>query len=204
MTEKIIHLAAEALGPLNSGETAKPLQITILQGNLITQDVDAIVNAANGRLLGGDGVDGQIHNAAGPQLLAECRTLGGCATGDAKTTKGYNLNARHVIHAVGPAYPIERDDPNDPEYLAECAEAASKLASCHKSILREARKHQFKSIAIPAISTGIFGYPTEKAALVAREAVYNDLQQNGKGSLTEIRFVLWEPEKFDIYAKVFN
>ena len=174
MPEKSFQLPADALGPLKSGEIAKPLQITILQGNLITQEVDAIVNPANESLLGGGGVDGQIHRAAGPQLVKECATLGGCKTGNVKITKGYNLTARHVIHAVRPIYPDEPDNPQNPGYLAECEEASDLLASCYKNILRVARENNLKSIAIPAISTGIFGYPTDKAALVVRETVYND------------------------------
>lgn len=200
MPEKEIHLSDKALGPLKSGELRKPFQIVLLQGNLITQEVDAIVNPANESLLGGGGVDGQIHRASGPKLVAECETLDGCKTGDAKITKGYNLKAKHVIHAVGPVYP----DENEPNYQAKCETAAALLSSCYKNILRVARENGLKTIAIPAISTGIFGYPTDKAAQVVHDTVYEDLQQNGAGSLEKIRFVLWELEKYEIYDKVFT
>jgi O-acetyl-ADP-ribose deacetylase len=128
-------------------------RITVWQGNITKLAVDAIVNAANSSLLGGGGVDGAIHRAAGKELLAECRMLGGCKTGQAKVTRGYNLPARHVIHTVGPTY-------HTPGH-------AELLASCYRNSLAIARELQLGTIAFPAISTGVFGYPMREAARIA-------------------------------------
>jgi O-acetyl-ADP-ribose deacetylase (regulator of RNase III) len=134
-------------------------RISIQQADITTLAVDAIVNAANQSLLGGGGVDGAIHRAAGPELLAECRTLGGCPTGEARITRGYRLPARYVIHAVGPRY---RDGRHH---------EADLLTACYRNSLRLAIAHGVQTIAFPAISCGIYGYPIPEAARIALQAV---------------------------------
>jgi O-acetyl-ADP-ribose deacetylase (regulator of RNase III) len=161
--------------------------IELLEGDITDQDTDAIVNAANRSLLGGGGVDGAIHRAAGYQLLAECRTLGGCETGDAKITKGYNLKARHVIHTVGPIY------------HSAGKKAPELLSSCYRRSLEVASQNKLKSIAFPSISTGAYGYPLEEAAPIALKMVTDYLKAHPDIQL--VRFILFGREAYQAYEK---
>jgi O-acetyl-ADP-ribose deacetylase (regulator of RNase III) len=156
----------------------------LLVGDITQLQVDAIVNAANRSLLGGGGVDGAIHRAAGPDLVEECRTLGGCETGDAKITGGYKLPARHIIHTVGPVYHGRPDDPK-------------LLASCYRTSLQLARKHGLASVAFPAISCGIYRYPVDQACRIAIDTVHDFLTDSALPE--KVLFVLFSEEFFRIY-----
>lgn len=160
-------------------------RLKIIQGDITTVKVEAIVNAANQSLLGGGGVDGAIHRAAGPELLAECRTLHGCRTGEAKLTKGYKLPAKYVIHTVGPIY---RDGHHgEPELLADC----------YRHSLQLAEEKGIRSVAFPSISTGVYGYPIEDAARIALHEILTFL--DGHPDMQEVIMCCFSRRDYDIY-----
>jgi O-acetyl-ADP-ribose deacetylase (regulator of RNase III) len=171
--------------------TVKSARLDIVEGDITKLAVDAIVNAANTSLLGGGGVDGAIHRAAGPELVAECRMLHGCKTGQAKITRGYKLPAKHVIHTVGPVW--HRGDGSEDELLA----------SCYRTSLALAFKHDLHSIAFPAISTGAFGFPPDRAAVIAVKNVVSELTA-GTHSVERVVFCCFGKASVDHHAEAFS
>lgn len=165
-------------------------KLGVLQGDITKIAVDAIVNAANESLLGGGGVDGAIHRAAGPELLAECRGLGGCLTGQAKLTKGYRLPAKYIIHTVGPVW-----------HGGQQGEAEL-LAACYENSLRLALQHSIKTLAFPAISCGVYGYPVDQAARIAIGTVKRILEQTD--AIDGVSFVCWSDDTYDTYVEAFG
>ena len=163
-------------------------RIDVILGDITKQQVDAIVNAANETLLGGGGVDGAIHRAAGPELVAECRTLGGCPTGDAKITKGYKLPVKYVIHTVGPVWGGGARGEDE------------LLASCYRKSLALAASHGLTSLAFPCISTGVYRFPHERAAQIAVREVRAFLETNP--AVDRVLFVCFLQQDFEIYQKL--
>ena len=166
------------------------MKIELIHGDITQLKVDAIVNAANKSLLGGGGVDGAIHNAAGTELIDECRTLNGCETGEAKITKGYNLQAKHVIHTVGPVWHGGMN--NELELLT----------NCYKNSLQIALDKKLKTVAFPNISTGIYRFPKETAASIAIRTVSRFLEKNKK--IKKVYFVCFDEENFELYKAKIN
>ena len=165
-------------------------RFAIVTGDITASDAEAIVNAANRTLLGGSGVDGAIHAAAGPELLAECRTLHGCETGQAKLTQGYRLKAQYVIHTVGPIW-----------QGGDHGEAAA-LAACYRSCLELARAHHIDSVDFPSISTGVYGYPMAQAASVALKAIMDDLRTYDHPR--RVRMVCHTETAASVYRQIYN
>ncbi len=164
-------------------------RIEIAQGDITKMNVGAIVNAANKSLLGGGGVDGAIHRAAGRKLLEECRTIGGCPTGEARITKGYNLPARYVIHTVGPVYSGKTQD-------------SLFLTQCYSNSLQLAFEYNITSIAFPAISCGVYGYPINEACKIAIDTSCNFLKENQ--SFKKVIFILFSSNDYQVYIDYLN
>ena len=175
--------------PLLTAEIATT-RLEICVADITTLDVEAVVNAANRTLLGGGGVDGAIHRAAGPDLLAECRTLGGCDTGSAKITHGYRLKAKHVIHAVGPVWGGGKKGEED------------QLASCYRAALLLAAERSASSIAFPAISTGVYRFPPERAARIAVGTVAAEIAHAPRG-IARVVFCCFSPDSAEHHTQAF-
>lgn len=168
----------------------KKNRIELIKGDITSMDVDAIVNAANNTLLGGGGVDGAIHKAAGPDLDVECEGLNGCGTGEAKMTKGYNLKARHIIHTAGPVwYGGYRDEPE-------------LLASCYQASLNLAKENKVKTIAFPGISTGVYGFPKDLAALIAVNETKRFISRHTFPE--KVIFVAYDDDNYETYRKLLD
>lgn len=165
----------------------KSNRISIIVGDITKQNVDAIVNAANQTLLGGGGVDGAIHRAAGPELLEECKTLSGCPTGEAKVTKGYNLPAKYVIHTVGPIWGGGSRNEED------------KLANCYRNSFRLVEEYNIKTIAFPSVSTGAYRFPIEKASKIALNEIKNFLAKND--DVKEVLVVCFDENTYNKYRE---
>jgi O-acetyl-ADP-ribose deacetylase len=165
-------------------------RVQLVEGDITQQDTEAIVNAANSSLLGGGGVDGAIHRAGGPQILEECRRLGGCPTGEARLTTGGRLKARYVIHTVGPIY---RDG---------CSGEPALLASAYHSSLELASKHRVRTLSFPAISAGVYGYPMREAAQIALHTTLAYLQQHPE--IEQVRFFLFGRQAYEVYQAVWS